>query len=59
MSDWMVEELEGKPTSMRIPQQKIISDRKYGGPIFRIKTVAGGWKTTYVTKNIRTIRDYS
>lgn len=46
-----------KLTNIRTPQQKIMSERKNGGPIFRIRTVAGGWKTTYVTKNIRTTSD--
>lgn len=48
----------GKLTNIRTPQQKIMSERKKGGPIFRIRTVAGGWKTTYVMKNIRTTSDF-
>jgi hypothetical protein len=35
-----------KPTSINIPQERMIDDRNLGGPIFRIKIVDGGWNVT-------------
>jgi hypothetical protein len=33
-------------TSIKIPHERMIDDRNFGGPIFRIKIVDGGWNVT-------------
>lgn len=40
------------------PQKNVSPPRNTLGPIFRVSTVAGGWKTIYVVKNTNVIIDY-
>lgn len=39
------------------PQARQIDERKSLGPIFRVRSVAGGWKIVYVTKKTRATMD--
>jgi hypothetical protein len=40
---------------MVMPQARQMDDKKSLGPNFRVRSVAGGWRSVYVMKNTRAI----